>query len=99
MEKYTEDALTLGQRLKDEERAASERRINAAILYGPAGHGWRGARQEREYVAQKLYEARYDGLPYWEDRSAEDVLNAFCWRIFNCSYAEVLEAWDRWEGK
>ena len=34
MSKFTEDALTLGARLKERERAASEERIANAIKHG-----------------------------------------------------------------
>jgi hypothetical protein len=89
-----EDALTLGARMREEEREASEMRVDRAILHGN-GNSSAPAVQGRRYIASMLYQSRYDGRPYWEAPDHQEVLETFCWNVFGCNFSEVLKAWDK----
>lgn len=101
--KYVEDALTLGARLKEEEKARSDWRIERAIPWGngdgyhPGGKLYGATNpDERAHLAALLYEARYDGLSCDDpEPTAGEVLENFCFNVFGCSFDEVLKAWDR----
>lgn len=86
-----EDALSLGARLREEERQARAQRILLAL-------GVNGSTDEREFrvrVSDALYKATWDGRT-GADRPDRVILDDFCSLIFGCSYEEVMEAWDHY---
>lgn len=92
-----ENAFELGARLKAEELAASNLRVGGAIAVG--GPGGRDDRccssfspETRSELLSALYQSHYDyrGI----ESTAEETMDAFCWMVFGCHYAEALRAWD-----
>ena len=92
-----EDCLTLGAKLKQEEKETRENAIAWALSKpgNPKLQGGAWTQQERKALAMALYEARYDGTSYEDNPSAEEILENFCFRVFGCTFDEVLKAWDR----
>ena len=89
------DALRLGQEIRQEEKEASENRIQNAI---PGN--WTGTtnRHDRALIASLLYNVYYDGKTYEEIPSAEQILDDFCSEVFHCSFNEMLKAYDKFLG-
>ena len=90
-----EDALTMGARLKAEEKAASEARI--AQAFAPK-EGYPDDALTRKRVAYILWSAdttlNIVGTPV-------DALEFLCMKMFGCSYDELMAAcddvdWLRW---
>ena len=95
-----EDALTQGARLKAKMQTDRESRINRALGTYLGQAPLLGSSQAfRHQVAERLYHARFDGRPYWEEPSKETVLEDFLADLFGgCNLEEVIEAWDRYLG-
>ena len=93
-EALKEDALQMGVRLKTEKRRASETRT--AHCLHQHGIGSSLPRAERLFIAQTLYESRYDGYRYDQEPSPEDLIASFCFRVFGASLEEVLQAYDEY---
>lgn len=91
------DCLTLGRELKEQEKAASENAIaNVLSMSGnPKINGGVFRRDERECIAHALYESRYDGRDYEDIPTKDEILENFCFRVFGCTFDEVITAWDR----
>ncbi|KKN65492.1 hypothetical protein LCGC14_0480960 [marine sediment metagenome] len=92
-----EDCLTLGTRLKNEEKQASEERIENALLRGN-DKLWDIGITARQLVADRLYSAQYDGPLGKELPNIQEVMDTFCWDIFGADFQEVLKAWDKYLG-
>lgn len=94
MATWTEDALALGERLKAEERAASLGHIERMFTEWPSDRSARESRL-RMWLAQQLYESKYDGYAYDKLPDAAEILDNFCQRVFRGGFEEVIKAWDR----
>lgn len=88
-----EDALTLGVRLKREEQIARKKRIHR--MFADARRHL--SNNDRLWLAEKLYEARYP-QPFsqmFEDECPwQSILDVFCMSVFGAPSDEVLEAYD-----
>ena len=88
-----EDALTMGARLKAEAKAdAKERELGALHEQGSV---YLVGLPARRRLAEMMYKSTYDDIyTAYGSRPAEDVLNRFCVAVWNCSYQEILDAWE-----
>jgi hypothetical protein len=82
--------------LRAEESAAAEQRVNNALCDGIPANGY--DRITRSIIADALYQARYDGRHYQDIPTKEDVLEAFCWKVFSANFDEVIKAWEKYLG-
>lgn len=93
----TEDAFTLGRRIAAEEAERSRLRVERALPYGNevlwCDLSTSDGEHTREHLAEALYKAAHDHHEP-DGPTDRDVLDSFCWTIFNCTYEEVLKAWD-----
>ena len=86
--KWTEDALTLGVRLKAEAKASSEARIAQAFNH-----------MDETYPALEI--ANFLNDAWWENAGDDKgytallVLDALCTQLFRCSFGELQLALDR----
>ena len=94
-----EDALSFGARLKAEVAEQREVRIASALSVGNPADGQVSLHiaETREHVARLLFDVFYSEQPEMPLAlsEAEEVLDRFCWALFGCTFAEVLEAWSR----
>ena len=79
-----------------DEKAAAEQRITNALCDGIPENGY--DRITRSIIADALYHSRYDGRHYQDIPAKEEILEAFCWKVFGANLDEVIKAWDKYLG-
>lgn len=87
------DCFALGQREREKRKARIER------LERRFRDGADRPVKEREFhirVADSLYRARYNGRTWDDEPSAQETLDAFCFKLFGCDFDEVMAAYDGW---